>query len=104
MSGFAQKEVQDALKARLREVAPTLSDHYVIVNDSVGSAFTVSANGTTAPCYPFPSGCCTDILGALGTSAGAFVIISGTGSIGQVVTEDLDERVGGWGHLLGDGT
>lgn len=66
MSGFAQKEVQDALKARLREVAPTLSDHYVIVNDSVGSAFTVSANGTTAPCYPFPSGCCTDTLGGLG--------------------------------------
>jgi N-acetylglucosamine kinase len=77
LSGFEQAGQQQKLQAYLLG-SGSLSSHFFVVNDSVGSAFTGCANG-------------------------GMVIISGTGSIAQYISHDgRSSRTGGWGHLLGD--
>lgn len=78
MSGFEQESNQRELREYLHEHASGLLGDVVILNDSVGSVHTASAEG-------------------------GMVIISGTGSIGQYIAPNgTSTRTGGWGHMIGD--
>lgn len=79
MSGFLQERAQLELKAALKALDPHLSEHVYVDNDSPGSIFTAAG------------------------PAGGMVIISGTGSMSQLI--DPAGKVyncGGWGHMYGD--
>ena len=76
MSGFSQERRQRQLITLLDGFG--LARHYKVMNDSVGSAFTLSPEG-------------------------GFVVIAGTGSFAHVVTPSANRRAGGWGHSIGDG-
>lgn len=79
MAGFAEPKAQAHLITTLTERHPSLSRAYKVVNDSVGSVYSASANG----------GVC---------------VIAGTGSIANLITaKGNDFRSGGWGHMIGDG-
>ena len=79
MSGFLQPRAQQELREALRERDPHLSRSYFIDNDSPGSVFTASG------------------------PRGGVVIISGTGTMAQLITpEGRAVNCGGWGHCFGD--
>jgi N-acetylglucosamine kinase len=83
MSGFVALGPRAEVEAALRARAPTLSSHYYIDNDTVGSIFT-----------------------AVGGAPGV-VLIAGTGSMGEL-SRGMDAppgsgaTVGGHGHFMGD--
>jgi N-acetylglucosamine kinase len=78
LSGIGVPEEQDRLEARLRLARPSLTDKYILRND------------TFAP------------LGMTALGAG-IVLISGTGSNCRAMNPDGSTiTCGGWGHLLGD--
>lgn len=65
---------------RFRGADPHLAAHYYVNNDSPGSIFTASGD------------------------KGGVVIISGTGSMSEVIdAEGRSFTCGGWGHMFGDG-
>lgn len=78
MSGLEQVENRRQLRESLFKLKPDLAQDLHIMNDSVGSVYTASAQG-------------------------GMVIISGTGSIAQFIAADGTAwRTGGWGHMIGD--
>lgn len=80
MSGFLQPRQQEALTAALRERDASLARSYYIDNDSPGSVYTAAG----------PAGGC--------------VIISGTGTMSQLIDSNGKAfNCGGWGHMFGDG-
>lgn len=101
MSGFEQKEPQIELLAYFKEHRPQLCESTpVIMNDSVGSIYTMSPNGKFSDLQLR----CALLIGS-SVLPGGMVIICGTGSIGQYITNyGSSMRVGGWGHMLGEGT
>lgn len=80
MSGFLQPSIQAELKAELTLQDPQLASYYYVDNDSPGCVYTAAG------------------------PAGGLVIISGTGSMGQLITGAGEVyNCGGWGHMFGDG-
>ncbi|CAH8527313.1 unnamed protein product [Dicrocoelium dendriticum] len=79
LSGVDLEETQQLLISNLRAIRPNMAGTIRICNDTLG-AFLTAADSP------------------------AVVLTSGTGSICKFVREDLSfVRVGGYGHLLGDG-
>jgi len=79
MSGFFALKPQTELITLFKERNPNFSSHYYIDNDSPGSIFTAAGN------------------------AGGCVIICGTGTMAQLITNDgRSISCGGHGHMYGD--
>ena len=80
MSGFLQPVRQEELCAALHARDASLSAAFFIENDTLGSIYTAAG------------------------AAGGMVIISGTGSMSQLLDASGEtHNCGGWGHLIGDG-
>lgn len=79
LSGVDIEETQQLLISNLRAIRPNVAHTIRICNDTLGGFLTA-------------------------TDGPAIVLVSGTGSICKYIREDLSfVRVGGHGHLLGDG-
>lgn len=78
-----------------------------IDNDSVGAALTDFPRGAPRPAQRTAVSCASGPLSPFPAPPGSLVVISGTGSIAQLVSRDGDAtrlvRAGGWGHMVGDG-
>lgn len=80
-SGFLQPGPQRELAEAMKATWPTLSGHYYVDNDCPGSVYTAAGD------------------------KGGMVIISGTGSMSQLIDPaGKAHNCGGWGHMFGDGT
>ena len=78
LSGCEREETNSALMSNMVEAHPTLSRHYDVCSDTVGTLNTA-------------------------TDSGGIVLIAGTGSNALLVNPDGSvHRCGGWGHYLGD--
>jgi len=78
LSGCEREETNSALLSNMMEAHPTLSRHYDVCSDTVGTLNTA-------------------------TDTGGIVLIAGTGSNALLVNPDRSvHRCGGWGHYLGD--
>jgi len=78
LSGCEREETNSALLSNMVEAHPTLSRHYEVCSDTVGTLNTA-------------------------TDSGGIVLIAGTGSNALLVNPDGSvHRCGGWGHYLGD--
>ena len=78
LSGCEVEETIQEFTKRIQELYPTLSHHYVVASDTVGTLATASGDG-------------------------GMVLIAGTGSNALLSNPDgTTGRCGGWGHMLGD--
>jgi len=78
LSGCEREETNSSLVSNMVECHPSLSHHYDVCSDTVGTLNTA-------------------------TDSGGIVLIAGTGSNALLVNPDGSiHRCGGWGHYLGD--